>query len=179
MIEANRKPAFGASSVRKFQQTKKEEYSMPGPANYQIREKTYRPRRENPTANFASATRVHELTVEDTPGPTAYDVPKAYENLVGQWDCTQNLGAGQDLRDASNRWDTNGHGTHVAATIAGYSGVIQRRGEPLELYGVAPETLIYSYKVLANNGTDREPLLPILAPPSTPRPPLMLPPPPP
>lgn len=55
---------------------------MPGPANYQIREKTYRPRRENPTANFASSTRVHELNVEDTPGPTAYDVPKAYENLV-------------------------------------------------------------------------------------------------
>lgn len=55
---------------------------MPGPANYQIREKTYRPRRENPTANFASTTRVHELTTEDTPGPTAYDVPKAYENMV-------------------------------------------------------------------------------------------------
>ena len=82
LIEANRKPAFGASSARHFQQTKKEEHATPGPAQYQIREKTYRPRRENPTANFASASRGHEAAAEDTPGPTAYDVPRAYENLV-------------------------------------------------------------------------------------------------
>lgn len=82
LIEANRKPAFGQSAQRKFNLTKKEEYNTPGPANYQVREKTYKSRKENPTANFASVTKHHEIACEDTPGPTAYDVPKAYENLV-------------------------------------------------------------------------------------------------
>lgn len=82
LIEANRKPAFGQSAMRKFNLTKKEEFNTPGPAQYQIREKTYKPRRENATANFASGTKVHEIQIEDTPGPTAYDVPKAYENMI-------------------------------------------------------------------------------------------------
>lgn len=82
LIEANRKPAFGQSAQRKFNLTKKEEFNAPGPAQYQIREKTYKPRKENATANFASNTKHHEIAFEDTPGPTAYDVPKAYENLI-------------------------------------------------------------------------------------------------
>ena len=64
LIEANRKPAFGQSAQRKFNLTKKEEFNAPGPAQYQIREKTYKPRKENATANFASNTKHHEIAFE-------------------------------------------------------------------------------------------------------------------
>lgn len=82
LIEANRKPAFGQSAPRKFNLAKKEEFNTPGPAQYQIREKTYKPRKENATANFASVTKHHEIVYEDTPGPTAYEVTKAYDNMI-------------------------------------------------------------------------------------------------
>ncbi len=73
LIEANRKPAFGQSSQRKFNLTKKEEFNTPGPAQYQIREKTYKPRRENATANFASTTKTREIQYEvNTAKKTVY-----------------------------------------------------------------------------------------------------------
>ena len=64
LIEANRKPAFGQSAERKFAFAKKEEFLTPGPAQYQIREKTFKPRKENYTANFASNTKHHEIQYE-------------------------------------------------------------------------------------------------------------------
>lgn len=81
IIEAQRKPAFGHSAARKFNLTKKDEFSSPGPAQYQIKEKTFKPRHDYYTSNFASTTK-RDQEVEETPGPTAYNVPSAYENLV-------------------------------------------------------------------------------------------------
>ena len=44
--------------------------------------------------------------------------------------------------------DKNGHGTHVAGTIAADGG-----SDGLGIYGVAPEANIYAYKVCGNNGS--------------------------
>ncbi len=81
---------------------------------------------------------------------------QTYDNLVDQWDCTRNVSAGEEFRDRSDRWDVHGHGTHVAATIAGGLEDVQRQGKPFPIYGMAPETKIYSYKVLADNGNGRD-----------------------
>ena len=57
IIEAQRKPAFGHSAARKFNLTKKDEYATPGPAQYQIKEKLFKPRHDYFTSNFASTTK--------------------------------------------------------------------------------------------------------------------------
>ena len=44
--------------------------------------------------------------------------------------------------------DKNGHGTHIAGTIAADGG-----SDGLGIYGVAPEANIYAYKVCGNNGS--------------------------
>ncbi|CAF1031534.1 unnamed protein product [Brachionus calyciflorus] len=80
IVDSRRKPAFGQSAPRKFDLSQKEE--VPGPAQYQVKEITYRPKKENFSSNFASNTKQRELQFEDTPGPTAYDVPKAYDALI-------------------------------------------------------------------------------------------------
>ena len=82
IIESRRKPAFGQSEERKYNLTKKDEFSIPGPAQYTIKEKPFKPKRENASSNFASAVKQYDLHVEDTPGPTAYNVPKAYDYLI-------------------------------------------------------------------------------------------------
>lgn len=82
IIESRRKPAFGHSEERKYNLTKKDESAIPGPAQYTIKEKPFKPKRENASSNFASNVKQHDLHVEDTPGPTAYDVPKAYDHLI-------------------------------------------------------------------------------------------------
>ena len=64
IIDAQRKPAFGQSSIRKFNLNKKDEYGIPGPAQYQIKEKPFRPTKEGPSSNFASATKIHEIQIE-------------------------------------------------------------------------------------------------------------------
>jgi len=82
IIDAKRKPAFGQSAVRKFDLAGKDELTKPGPAQYQIKEKPFKPKKDNVTASFASQTKQRELQYEDTPGPTAYDVPRAYDHLI-------------------------------------------------------------------------------------------------
>lgn len=82
IIESRRKPAFGQSEERKYNLTKKDESQIPGPAQYTLKEKPFRPKRENGSSNFVSQVKKHEVYFEDTPGPTAYDVPKAYDHLV-------------------------------------------------------------------------------------------------
>ena len=57
IIEAQRKPAFGHSAPRKFNLTKKDEYATPGPAQYQIKEKTFKPRHDFLSSNFASMSK--------------------------------------------------------------------------------------------------------------------------
>jgi hypothetical protein len=82
IIESRRKPAFGQTEARKFNLAKKDEYNTPGPAPYLIKEKPFKPKKENFSSNFASSTKQFEFHVEDTPGPTAYNVPKAYDYLI-------------------------------------------------------------------------------------------------
>ncbi|MCA1367215.1 S8 family serine peptidase [Bradyrhizobium sp. BRP14] len=90
-----------------------------------------------------------------------------HRNLGPQWDCTRH-GAPAKLDPQSDDWidlDKHGHGTHVAATIAGSLSVKARRareGEKpddvptIELSGMAPEAKIYGFKVLDDNGDGRD-----------------------
>jgi hypothetical protein len=64
IIDSRRKPGFGQSAPRKFSLAKKEEYYKPGPAQYQIVEKPFKPKRENMSANFASNTKHREIIIE-------------------------------------------------------------------------------------------------------------------
>jgi subtilisin family serine protease len=85
-----------------------------------------------------------------------------YRTIAGQWDCTKPLSDGepvQALRNANT--DVDGHGTHVSAVIAGrYNVALPFETDPdgprYSFAGVAPETKIYSFKVLKDNGVGRD-----------------------
>lgn len=62
IIDSRRKPAFGQSAARKFDLASKDQ--VPGPAQYQVKEKTFRPKKENHSSNFASNTKQRELVFE-------------------------------------------------------------------------------------------------------------------
>ncbi len=64
IIDSNRKPAFGQSSERKFSIAKKDGSSFPGPANYKIVEKPFKPKNENFSSNFASTTKQRDVIYE-------------------------------------------------------------------------------------------------------------------
>ena len=98
--------------------------------------------------------------VLDTGISAAHPHFAARKNVVAQWDCTT---GGVPVRlDAGKKGfgdlDGNGHGTHVAATIAG--GMSVKRApdsdEVLELDGMAPEARLYGFKVLRNNGNGED-----------------------
>jgi pimeloyl-ACP methyl ester carboxylesterase len=81
---------------------------------------------------------------------------KAYGNVVSQWDCTgastaRRLNPGDQGFDIL---DGNGHGTHVAATIAGALELSRDKKDSirLDLQGMAPEAKLYGFKVLKDNG---------------------------
>ncbi|CAF1227660.1 unnamed protein product, partial [Didymodactylos carnosus] len=81
VVEGGKKPPFNVASMRRFNLTKNDEFSTPGPAHYEIKTKPFKSKIEHPTANFASSTN-REPIIEDIPGPTAYDTAKAYTALV-------------------------------------------------------------------------------------------------
>jgi subtilisin family serine protease len=66
-----------------------------------------------------------------------------HKNIVSQWDCTA-VGAPVGAKAA----DGDGHGTHVAGIIAGVG-----KGDNGKFSGMAPETKLHIYKVLADDGT--------------------------
>ena len=85
---------------------------------------------------------------------------KKHGNVVAQWDCTGN-GSPRQLKPGDNGFGTldgNGHGTHVAATIAG--GLTLPRDEKdaseITLQGMAPEVRLYGFKVLKDNGSGED-----------------------
>lgn len=77
-----------------------------------------------------------------------------HDTIIQQWDCTQ---PGPPSPGAD---DENGHGTHVAAIIAGrYPNPLplaEGDAEAKEIVGIAPLAKIYGYKVLADNGRGRD-----------------------
>ncbi|CAF3707078.1 unnamed protein product [Rotaria sordida] len=83
VVEGGKKPPFNVASIRRLNMTRKDEYNTPGPSSYDIKPKSYKSKIEHPTANFISIT-VREAVVEDIPGPTAYDVSRAYQALTSQ-----------------------------------------------------------------------------------------------
>ena len=76
-------------------------------------------------------------------------------NVVqAQWDCTQH-GKPRQMQDRASKpgnIDENGHGTHVAAIIAGRADKVRLRGEEVSLTGIAPEASLYGFRVLDERG---------------------------
>ncbi|CAF0962416.1 unnamed protein product [Adineta ricciae] len=81
VVENGKKPPFNVASVRGLNMARKDEYNAPGPSSYDIKTTPFKSKIEHPTANFSSTT-TRELIVEDIPGPTAYDVSRAYHALT-------------------------------------------------------------------------------------------------
>lgn len=81
----------------------------------------------------------------------------AHANVVAQWDCTA-LGQPKRLDPGTagfDRLDRNGHGTHVAAIIAG-GLTVKHEKETVELHGISPEARLYGFKVLTDNGNGED-----------------------
>lgn len=83
-----------------------------------------------------------------------------HQNVVAQWDCTRD-GPAQALTPKDKRFatlDGNGHGTHVAAIIAGAMKLAQSPDDPreIELQGMAPEARLYGFKVLKDSGSGED-----------------------
>lgn len=98
--------------------------------------------------------------VLDTGITAAHPHFKAHNNVLAQWDCTGN-GAPQRLGPSDKRFGTldgNGHGTHVAATIAGALKLRRDKSDDteLDLQGMAPEAKLYGFKVLKDNGNGED-----------------------
>lgn len=84
----------------------------------------------------------------------------AHQNVVAQWDCTSD-GPAQALTRKDKRFatlDGNGHGTHVAAIIAGAMKLAQSPDDPreIDLQGMAPEAKLYGFKVLKDSGSGED-----------------------
>jgi subtilisin family serine protease len=79
-----------------------------------------------------------------------------HQNIVAQWDCTKPGPPVANTGDA----DQHGHGTHVAATIAGqYETRMKASDPPTELImfsGMAPEAKIHDYRVLDEQGHGKD-----------------------
>jgi subtilisin family serine protease len=77
-----------------------------------------------------------------------------YDNVVAQWNCAD-LGAPKPIGPDA---DDHGHGTHVAAIIAGSYEVKLKPGddEPTQFAGMAPEVQLHGYKVLDSQGNGQD-----------------------
>lgn len=83
---------------------------------------------------------------------------KAFGNVVAQWDCTDNMRPLKPGDPGFATLDGNGHGTHVAATIAGGMTLPHDDGNAKEvtLQGMAPQARLYGFKVLKDNGNGED-----------------------
>ena len=83
---------------------------------------------------------------------------KKYRNVVEQWDCTK---AGSPIRLAPGMpdfetLDRDGHGTHVAGTVAGEMTITDNDGTEVVLAGMAPRCTLYGFKVLGDDGNGKD-----------------------
>ncbi|XP_013412184.1 sperm-tail PG-rich repeat-containing protein 2 [Lingula anatina] len=81
-IESTRKGVFGTTSVRIAPMTEKDITEMPGPAQYQPKEKIFQPNYPTLTANFSSLTsRLSEppAIIKEMPPPGSYEVSKSFQ----------------------------------------------------------------------------------------------------
>nr|XP_060635190.1 sperm-tail PG-rich repeat-containing protein 2 [Anolis sagrei ordinatus] len=78
--EKKKKGAFGSSVPRLLYLVKREAFSTPGPADYQVKETTEEPHKKKKQLSvFVSATeRIPEIS-KDAPPPGSYDVQKSFE----------------------------------------------------------------------------------------------------
>lgn len=80
--------------------------------------------------------------------------------VAAQWDCTRRGKPKKLVRgdgEAFSRLDGNGHGTHVAGIIAGQCRARLPEGrEDIDFHGVAPDTRLYGFKVLDDDGNGRD-----------------------
>ncbi len=113
-------------------------------------------------ANLGYGARGQDIAwaVLDTGIAAAHPHFKEHKNVVAQWDCTGN-GAPQRLDPDDPRCatlDGNGHGTHVAATIAGAWQLPRAPDDrtTIDLQGMAPEAKLYGFKVLKDNGSGED-----------------------
>ena len=81
-----------------------------------------------------------------------------HDTIAAVWDCTV-PGRPVARTIGTPDWNTNdknGHGTHVAATIAGEMEVTRRDGRRLNMAGMAPLAKIFSFKVLDDQGNGQD-----------------------
>ena len=80
-----------------------------------------------------------------------------FENVAAQWDCTKRGKPIQVTKKESAVLDKNGHGTHVAGIIAGRYELPEKIEGPTILFsGIAPETKLYGFKVLDDQGNGQD-----------------------
>ncbi len=78
-------------------------------------------------------------------------------NIVEQWDCTKPGAPKSVTSKAGKPVDANGHGTHVAAIIAGEHGELpDEKDRRRRFFGMAPQARIYGYKVLDDQGNGQD-----------------------
>jgi len=82
-----------------------------------------------------------------------------HQSVIAQWDCTT-LGEPTRINPGDkgfDKLDGNGHGTHVAAVIAGGMTLRDRDDkQELDLQGLAPDAKLYGFKVLKDNGNGED-----------------------
>ncbi|MFY9609182.1 MAG: S8 family peptidase [Blastocatellia bacterium] len=82
---------------------------------------------------------------------------KEFNNIADQWDCTKRGKPVQATKKESDALDKNGHGTHVAGVIAGrFELPEERKGPDILFSGIAPETKLYGFKVLDDQGIGQD-----------------------
>ncbi|ABI60096.1 S8 family serine peptidase [Nitrosomonas eutropha] len=85
---------------------------------------------------------------------------KAHSNVIAQWDCTGS-GSPRQLKPGDSGFGTldgNGHGTHVAAIIAGGLTLPRDAKDPtsIDQQGMAPEAKLYGFKVFKDSGSGED-----------------------
>lgn len=108
------------------------------------------------TANlgYAATGRGIGWAVLDTGIDARHPHFRAHKNVRAQWDCLE-PGEAKPLQEEPDRpraADGNGHGTHVAAVVAGCAKQVRLDGRQTSLAGMAPETWLYGFRVLDARG---------------------------